>query len=82
MQQLAKVSFSLGKPRFSESQKASPVTQTVRGDAVSLTVSDSKAQALRATLLRESQHELPWQDLNPGVSGFEVCTFPWTVWCP
>lgn len=82
MQQLGRVSFSLGKPRFSEGQKTSAVTQTVQGDAVSLTVSDSKAQALRATLLRESQHELPWQDLNPAVSGCEVCTFPWTVWRP
>lgn len=81
MQQLGRVS-SLGKLRFSEGQKASAVTQTVQGDAVSLTVSDSKAQALRATLLRESQHELPWQGLNPAVSDSEVCTFPWTVWRP
>lgn len=41
----------------------------------SLGVSDPKAHALRATMCRELEHELPWHDSHLGMSGSEAYPF-------
>lgn len=69
------MSFSLRKPRLSESQQPSWSRRQHAGGAASLGVSDLGTHPSSHPAQGVTK-ELPWQDLNRGVPGSEACTFP------